>query len=138
MVTMEVILLIPSIYCDTGTQIYIQTYRLQSRRFASLLSCWNAKSRTAPPPPPFRHLCVRYYFTLHLAEKSLDFNLSIETGSSSSIVVVRHIDDDGPRLFALYGDRIVKQLTQHIVKSDFYQWRSALSVMGLSVSNLHS
>ena len=51
MVTMEVKLLLSSVYCDKGIQRYIHAYRLWSRRFASLLSYWNAKGSTTPLPP---------------------------------------------------------------------------------------
>ena len=45
---MELKPLISSVYCDTGIQKYMHTYRLQNRRFASLLSYWNAKGSTVP------------------------------------------------------------------------------------------
>ena len=48
---MELKPLIPSVYCDTGIQKYMHTYRLQNRRFASLLSYWNAKGSTVPLAP---------------------------------------------------------------------------------------
>jgi len=38
--------------CKSVLQIYIHTYKLQSRRFASLLSSWNAKGSAALLPSP--------------------------------------------------------------------------------------